>query len=258
MKNILVITGASSGIGREFVKQLDSLGCDEIWGIALNLEKLKAVEKETKTPFRSFSIDLTKDEEIKKYSDALAKEKPNILWLINCSGFCKFGDYSQIPLETSINMIDLNCDGLVKMTELSLPYMKEGARVVEIASMAALQSTPYMNVYGASKAFVLSYSRGLNVELKPRKISVTCACPLWTKTNFQKSAEQTSKAVKHFSSSYDAEDVVRKSIKDAIKRKTVLVYGSKAKFQWLFVKMVPHKWVLKIWTRQQLRARKGK
>lgn len=255
---IAVITGASSGMGRQFVKHLDNEGFDQIWGIALNKEKLDSVTEEIKTPFRAFAIDLTKDEQIQTYVDALNSEKPEVQWLVNCSGYAKFGDYSQIPIKTSINMIDLNCSGLVKMTELTLPYMKEGGRIIEIASMAALQATPYMNVYGASKAFVLSYSRGLSAELKPRGISVTCVCPLWTKTNFQKTAELTSSAINHFSSSYSAEAVVKKGIADARKHKLISVYGSKARMQWFIVKTMPHKWVMSIWTRQQQKKRKEK
>lgn len=257
MKNIAVITGASSGMGKEFVKQLDNEGFDEIWGIALEGDDLKALTKEIKTKMVPFAIDLTDSNALQKYKEALEKEKPNILWLANCSGYCKFGDYSQIPLDISVNMTELNCIALMKMTEMALPYMTEGAKIIEIASMAALQSTPFMNVYGASKAFVLSYSRGLNIELKPRKISVTCMCPLWTKTRFFDTAKKTSKkAVSHFSSMYTASKVVAKGIKDARKRKVVSIYGCKAKFQAAIVKMLPHSWVVSIWTRQQKKQQK--
>lgn len=257
--NIAVVTGASSGMGREFVRILDDYGFDEIWGLALEEDKLEEVKKETKTKFRYFAVDLTNFESIESYNEALKKSKPNILWLVNCSGFCKFGRFDEIPIKSSSAMIDLNCKALVQMTELSLPYMTKGGRIIEIASMAGLQPTPYMSVYGASKAFVLSYSRALNRELKVKKISVTCVCPLWTNTNFQKVArENTASAVTYFSTSYDPKKVIAKAVKDAKKRKEISIYGTKANFQKFLVKILPHRWVLNIWCRQQKAKQKYK
>ncbi|MDD2445934.1 MAG: SDR family NAD(P)-dependent oxidoreductase [Clostridia bacterium] len=250
--NVIIITGASSGIGREFVLQLDKLNADEIWGIALNEGGLAEVGKEIKTPYRSFALDLTDIKSFEKYKEILEEHKPNITWLVNCSGYGCFGSYNEVPIEKSINLINLNCSALVRMTELSLPYMKENAKVVEIGSMAGFQSTPYMNMYGASKAFVLSYSRGLNAELKNRKINVTCVCPLWTKTQFISKAEKSSdNSITKFGKLYEAKDVVAKAIRDIKKRKEISTYGCKSKFMRFFVKVAPHKLISKLWLRSQ-------
>lgn len=252
--NIAVVTGASSGMGREFVRQIDSMGFDEIWGIALEENLLDEVKKECKTKFRCFALDLTQSTSIKKYQTALEEEKPNVQWLMNCSGFGKFGRYDEIPLAATLNMIDLNCRALVEMTETTLPFMTEGARIVEIASLAAFQPTPYLNVYAASKAFVLSYARALNVELKSRKISVTCMCPFWTKTAFFKRAEDTNaknKVVTKYVAMYDPKDVVKKAIKDATKRKELSICGFISRSQVRFVKMLHPKLIMKIWVKQQ-------
>ncbi len=250
---IAVITGASSGIGHQFALQLDNEGFDEIWGIALPDDKLENLKNELKTKVRTIGLDLTSPADLEKYASILEEEQPNVSWLVNCSGYCKFGDYATIPLKTSLNMIDLDVKALVAMTELTLPYMQKEGRIIEIASMAGLQPVPYMNVYSASKAFVLSYSRALNRETRKRQgVSVTCVCPLWTKTNFLNVANQTtSKVVTYISTQYDPAKVVAKAIKDTKKKKDVSIYGFKAKNQRLLVKLIPHRMAINVWLRQQ-------
>lgn len=260
MKNIIVITGASSGMGREFAHQLDGMdGIDEIWGIALDEEGLNEVKGEIKTKFRGFAFDLTQDENFEKYVEELKNANVNIKMLVNCSGFGKFGRYDEIPVEASANMIDLNCKALVKMTELSLPFIDNGGRIIEIASVAGFQPIPYINVYGATKAFVISYSRGLNIELKPRKISVTCVCPYWTKTNFFNRAKVTEHTVvSKYVVMYDAKYIVEYAIKKAMKRKELAIPGFIARSQVRLVKMLPPKFVMKTWLRQQKLNKKYK
>ena len=254
MKNIAIVTGASSGIGREFVRQLDGEGYDEIWGIALSKEKLAEVKSETKTPMKVFDLDLTKDESFEKYVALLKKEKPNVVMLVNCSGFGKFGRYDEIAVEQSANMIDLNCKGYVRMTEYTLPYIAKGGRILQIASVAGFQPVPYLSVYGATKAFVISYSRALNEELRSRKISITCVCPFWTKTNFFSRAKETKatcEVVTKYTAMYDAAKVVKRALRDANKRKQISIYGFKARMQCRLSKILPHKSIMRFWIRQQ-------
>lgn len=259
MKNVIIVTGASSGLGREFVRQLDGVGADEIWGIAREDGMEKEIASEIKTKFRYFAWDLTVDENFEEYKKLLKTSKINVTMLVNCSGFGKFGRFDEIPVETSTNMIDLNCKGLVKMTELTLPYMGEGGRVLQIASVAGFQPIPYIAVYGATKSFVLSYSRALNQELKSRKISVSCICPFWTKTKFFDRAKATEHdVVTKYVVMYEAEKVVRYAIKKAMKRKEVIIPGFVSRSQVRLVKMLPHKWIMKIWLRQQKLNKKYK
>ncbi len=250
MKNIIIITGASSGMGLEFVKQLDSLGADEIWGIGLGWQNTGEVE--LKTPLVRIEMDLTDGAQIESIKQKLEAEKPNVMWLVNSAGFAKFGSYEEIPLAVSVNMINLNVVALVKMSEICIPFMSEGAKIVQIASMAAFQSTPYMNVYGASKAFVLSYSRSLRAELKSKKIGVTCLCPLWTKTAFFNAAEKTSKkAVSNFGKLLTPEHVVKVAIKKTKKNKEICIIGAKSWWMRVAVKLFPHSMVMKIWLASQ-------
>ncbi len=250
MKKVIIVTGASSGMGLEFVKQLDHIGADEIWGIGLGWEQTGDVN--IQTPLVKMEMDLTDAQQIQCIQQKLEKENPNVLWLVNSAGFAKFGSLFEIPLDVSVNMINLNVVALVKLSEICVPYMSAGAKILQIASMAAFQSTPYMNVYGATKAFVLSYSRSLREELKGKKIDVTCLCPLWTKTKFFDVAEKTSqKAVSNFGKLDTPEHVVKVAIKKAKKGKEVCIVGGKSWWMRLAVKLFPHSLVMKIWVKSQ-------
>ena len=131
--------------------------------------------------------------------------------------------------------------------------MQRGSCVVQLDSLSAFQPVPYLNVYAATKAFVLSYSRGLNVELKPRGIRVMAVCPGWVRTEFFDRAETTSdSAVTYFNVVYEAADVVRTAIRDMERgKKDVSIHGAPVRWQVRLVKLLPHRLVMKIWMRQQ-------
>ena len=253
MKNIAIITGASSGMGRELALQITKeYKYDEIWVIARSVQKLESLKKEINCPVRVIPLDLTCSESFDKYSETLKKENPNVRFLANCSGYGKFGTYSDIPLSESLGIIDLNCKALVAITELTLPYMPEGSNILQLDSLSSFQPVPYLNVYGASKAFVLSYSRGLNAELKNRGIKVMAVCPGWVKTDFFERAMVTNKnAVTYFNVLYEARDVIKTAIKDMKKGKELSIHGFPVKMQVFLVKHLPHKLVMKIWLKQQ-------
>jgi len=255
MKNTAIITGASSGIGREYLRTLSSHGdFDEVWVIARNAEKLKELENETELNVKVVPLDLSDISFTEKIEALLKEENPNVKLLINCSGYGKFDSTENISLTDNIGMVDLNCRALLAMTYIVLPYMKEGAEIVEIASVAAFQPIPYINVYGASKAFVLSFSRALNRELKSRKIRVLAVCPFWTKTAFFDRAIRKDKdaVVKKYAAMYEPSFIVSQTWK-ALKKKNkdVVIPGFTAKMQVLGVKLMPHKLVMSIWQSQQ-------
>lgn len=255
MKKIAVITGASSGIGREFVRTLAAHGqYDELWAIARNSERLEQLKQETTIPVVAVSLDLSRPEAIDKYSDMLSEQKPEVAILINCSGYGKFEATQNISLEENLGMIDLNCRALTAMTYVTLPYMSRGGEIMEIASVAAFQPIPYINVYGASKAYVLSFTRALSRELRPRGIHAMAVCPFWTKTAFFDRAvkKDSGTIVKKYTAMYTPEQIVSaawRGIKHP--KKDYCVPGFKAKLQVFGVKVLPHKWVMNIWLRQQ-------
>lgn len=261
MKNIGIVTGASSGMGRQFVAELDKENLDEIWAIGLGKEELEKVVSETKTKVIPFNLDLTQEESYVAIRQMLDSEKPNVTWLCVCAGFGKFGRWDEICINQTTKMIDLNCTAYVKTTEYIIPYMKSGARIIHIASVAGFQPIPYINVYAATKAFSVSYARALNQELKPQGISVTCVCPYWTQTKFFDTALATKskeKVVSTYEVMYDPKDVIGQAMKDARKRKDMSVYGFTAKRNRLLVKLLPHKFVMKIWMKLQKLDKKYK
>lgn len=249
---IALITGASSGMGREFVLQLDkSETFDESWVIARRAERLEALRSEVRTPLRCLALDLTAEESLPALKELLASAKPEIACLVNASGFGIFQAFADAPLETQLRMIDLNDKALVALTYLALPYLVRGSRIVNMGSLSSFQPVPYINVYGASKAFVLSFSRALGAELKPRGIRVMAVCPGWVRTEFFETAVKDPKVITYYNRYYEASDVVRRALRDLHRGKDVSICGFSVRAQVLLVKLLPHRLVMRIWCRQQ-------
>ncbi|MBQ8495944.1 MAG: SDR family NAD(P)-dependent oxidoreductase [Clostridia bacterium] len=254
MKNIAVITGASSGIGRQFAETIKEGGIfDEVWVIARRIERLDVLAGEMPYPTRAIALDLSEKASYDTYAALLAEENPNVTLLINCSGFGKFCATMDTPVDVNLNMIDLNCEAVVALCQHTIPYMQKGAKIINIASVAAFQPIPYINVYGATKAFVLNFSRALNRELKKNGITVTAVCPFWTKTEFfNRSIDKNKDAViKKYVAMYMPEQIVARAWKDAKKGKEVSMYGFKAKMQTVLTKILPHRFVMSYWMNQQ-------
>ena len=251
--NIAVITGASSGMGRDLLFALEKeFKFDEIWAIARREERLAELQDKVTTKIRPIPLDLTDEASYDKYKSMLEAEKPNVTLLLNCSGFGQFGHIENVPLSATTKMIDLNCKGYAAMTEITLPYMQKGARILMLDSMSAFQPVPFITTYGATKAFVMSYSRALSMELKPRGISVMIICPGWIKTEFFDTAFKTNgdEAVNYYNRLYTSEEVARQTIKDLRRGKELSVLGFLNRWQARLVKILPVKMVMKTWIKQ--------
>ncbi len=248
---IAVITGASSGMGREFVRRIDlSETLDEIWVIARRRERLETLAKETRAPLRILPLDLTKDESIDAYKSLLESEKPDVAILVNAGGSGKFCAFRDSSLDDYREMIDLNTKALMAMTYVTLPFMKAGGCIYQIGSLSAFQPVPYIGVYGATKAFVLSFSRALNAELRHAGIRVMAVCPGWVRTEFFDHAVKDD-TICYYNRFYDADQVVKTAMKDMKRGKDVSVCGFPVKAQVLATKLLPHKIVMRIWLKQQ-------
>jgi len=255
---IAVVTGASSGMGREFVLQLTQyVPVDEIWVIARRAEALEKLKGEAAVPVRPVALDLCKEESFDEYAALLKQEMPEVALLVNAAGFGKFGTYDKIPLTDDCRMIDLNCKALVAFTRLTLPYMHAGSHILQLDSLSSFQPVPYITTYGATKAFVLSYSRALGAELKSTGIRVMAMCPGWVKTEFFNHAMQTNQDdVQYFNHLYEAKDVVATGLRHLYKtKKDVSVHGLPIRNQVRLVKLLPHSIVMKVWMRQQKKAK---
>ncbi len=252
-KRIAVITGASSGMGRAFVLALDKeADYDELWLIARRKDKLEALAAETRAAVRPIALDLGCAADMDRYKALLADENPDVAVLVNAAGFGKFRAFTELPLEDQLAMIDLNDKALVAMTYLTLPYMGQGGCIYQLGSLSSFQPVPYINVYAASKAFVLSFSRALNKELhrQGRDIRVMAVCPGWVRTEFFDRAV-VDDTITYYNRYYTAEQVIHRALRDMKKGKDVSICGFPVRSQVFAVKHLPHGIVMEIWCRQQ-------
>ena len=257
--NIAIVTGASSGMGKEFVLQLSNyVQVDEIWAVARRKENLEALQARVSVPVRPVCLDLLQTESFSEMEQLLAAQKPNVKLLVNAAGFGKFGPYHKVSITDDCRMIDLNCKALLVMTRLVLPYMETGSHILQLDSLSAFQPVPYITTYGATKAFVLSYCRAMNRELKPRGIRMMAMNPGWVKTEFFSHAMKTNGdgEVQYFNRLYEADEVVATGLKDLYRsKKDYSIHGLPVKLQVLGVKLMPHSIIMNIWLNQQKKAK---
>lgn len=247
---VAVITGASSGMGRDFARKIDTdYKLDQIWLIARRMDKLNELSQELHTETRIISLDLTKVESIEEYKSILDKEKPEVELLVNAAGFGVFGAFEKNTQNQS-DIVLLNDKALLDITYSTLPFMNKGSAIINLGSNSSWQPVPYIAVYGASKAFVLSFSRALSMELKPRGIKVLCVCPGWIKTEFFDRAVHDDTIV-YYDRFYESMAVVERAMKDLKKGKLVSILGFPVRMQVRLVKFLPVKMVMKIWCKQQ-------
>lgn len=250
---IAIVTGASSGIGQEFVHQLEYFykELDEIWVVARREDRLLELKREMRTFVRVFKGDLTEALVYKQIQNRLENVRPDVRMLVNSAGFGKYGTVKEIYGEDKnmqLKMIDLNCRGLTEMVCVCMPYLSKGSRIVNLASAAAFCPQSGFAVYAASKSYVLSFSRALNEELRDKQIYVTAVCPGPVETEFfQGSGFSDSLAKGAFT--VQAKDVVRKALLDARDKKDVSVYSAPMKGAEVATKILPHKTVMKVMKR---------
>lgn len=248
---IAVITGASSGMGREFVYALDKeQPFDEIWVIARREQRLLQLQEKCHAKIRPLVLDLQENDSLTQYQQLLQREQPEIAVLVNAAGFGFFGVFTEMDMAQQLASIDVNARALTGMCYLSIPYMKPGSQIYNMGSMSSWQPVPYINVYGATKAYVLSFSRALGVELKDKGIHILAVCPGWIQTEFIDLAKQDN-SVNYFNRFYPPEQVIAKAIKDMKKGKTASVLGLPEKLQTVLVKFLPVNLVMKVWCKQQ-------
>lgn len=247
---IAIVSGASSGMGREFVKQLPWFyrQLDEIWLIARRRERLLSLSDECMIPCRIFAGSLLEDSIYSDIQEELESEKPDVRMLVNAAGFGKMGTVTQIAgKEPGLQpeMIDLNCRALTRLTITCLPYLTRGSRIVNLASAAAFCPQPFFAVYAATKSYVVSFSRGLGAELEKEGIYVTAVCPGPVDTKFfdvsGKFPNKWKDAVM-----VPPEKVVHQALKDSRKKKPVSVYGMAMKAADLGAKILPHNLIVKV------------
>ena len=246
--NVIVITGASSGIGMEFAIQMDDYfsNVDEFWLVARSSDKLQEVARVLQHRTRIFAMDVTDKGKLDRLEQALKEEQAVVRILVNCAGYGVMGAFTDLDREQTLGMVRLNCEALTEMTYRLIPFMRQGSRIIQLASSAAFMPQPDFAVYAASKAYVHSFSRALGAELKKKEIYVTSVCPGPVDTPFFDIAEKdgTILGIKKFAMT-TAERVVSQALRDSYYKRQVSVCTAPIKAFDLTAKVVPHSVLLK-------------
>lgn len=252
-KNIAIVTGASGGLGREFVRLLSSENeIVEIWAVARDISKLEQLKRQCPQKIQIFSYDLSSSADVNCFLDKIKRGGVNIKYLINNAGYAKFGAYDDISAEESLNMLDLDIKACVAVGLGCIDCMRGGAHIINIASQASFQPLPYLNLYSASKAFLRNYTRALNVELKEKHITATAVCPSWMDTGLlTRGRIGARKSVNNFKGMLLPSKVAQKALKDAERGKDISICGTYTKFCHFAAKLLPQRIMMKLWTHQQ-------
>lgn len=252
MKNIAIITGASGGLGKEFISRLIS-EVDELWAVGRNVSKLEALKVENGSQgekIKPLQMDLS---DIKSYDILSSKLKAEggtdgieISWLINNAGAGRFGASKDFSIEELNTSIMCHCTAIASICNICIPYMKAGDHLINVASQSAFSPLPYINLYAATKAFVFSYTRALSVELRKSGIIVTAVCPGWIKTPLLPDVLNNRKV--HYPLITTTDKVAAKALKDARRGKTLSIYKFSVRYICWLQRITSTRFSMKIWT----------
>ncbi len=258
MKRILIVTGASSGLGRQFAKQLSaSRDADEIWLIARRNDLLQEVAQELnadhadeilprnarkaavagKRPApRTFPLDLAGTRGVKDFARLLASESEaagpeglRIEALVNNAGFGTYGAFMDTDIDRQLEMVELNSVSLTGICHYAIPHMGEGSLLINVASLASFIPLGNFAVYGATKAYVLSFSIALAAEIADRGIFVSTLCPGPVDTEFARIASNGAR--KTVVDGKDPRKVVAHCLSRSAKGKRISIMAPKWKFK---------------------------
>lgn len=243
-----LITGASSGIGAEFARQLSARGMHVIL-TARRAELMEELAAELRTKHATrceiIACDLTQPNAVPELLQEIQRRGLTVQLLVNNAGFGVVGEFDEAPLERLLQLIQLNISALMELTYRILPGMlaQRSGAIVNLSSLSAFQPVAYMGVYAASKAFVLHFTEALAIELRHRKVVLLAVCPGVTRTPFFDIAGAPGWLQKH--SSQTPEEVVRVALKALGRRRMVVVPGWRNWLLTLIVRLVPRRRVVK-------------
>jgi short-subunit dehydrogenase len=247
-----LITGGSKGIGKAIAENIAQRKIDILLvARSENLLKENAAELEKKFGIKTdyFVADLSANDSAKKIADWCKSKNYEVAALINNAGYGLGGAFEKLPLDEQLNMMQLNMQSLVQLTYLMIPVLKNSSHksyILNVASTAAHQAVPYLGVYAATKAFVLSFSRALHHELKGENVSVSCLCPGPTDTYFMdragmKDMKKAMKQAERFNMTPQA--VAKIGVDGLLKGKLEIIPGGSNKAGAFFSRMLPKKLV---------------
>ena len=245
-----LITGASSGIGRDMARYLSNLGYDLVI-VARREDLLNELKNELETNVKVVCMDVS----IKENCEKLFKENKDIDFLINNAGFGDFGKFTETDLNKELSMIDTNIKSTHILTKLYLQEMKDKGegRILNVASIAGFMSGPLMATYYASKNYVVALTKAISKELEKDKLNIhmSVLCPGPVKTNFDNVAN-----VKFSLDGLSSEYVAKYAIDKALKNKKIIIPGKLMKLIYVGNKFAPMNLQLNIAYNSQSRKQK--
>ena len=251
MRDYVLITGASSGIGLELAK----IFAREKYNLVLtarNQTKLEELQSEIRNSFAVDVLVIPKDLSLKNSACEIYEEIKNknvkIEILVNNAGFGGYGGFVKTNLESEVNMINLNVTSLVKLTKYFLQdmFLQKSGKILNVASTAAFQPGPLMAVYYATKSFVLSFSEAIAEELEGSGITVTALCPGPTESGFQEAANITQSRLVKDRKLPSSKDAAEYGYKALMKGKGVAVHGFINYLMTNAIRFVPRKVITKV------------
>lgn len=241
---IAIITGATGDIGQEFISKLLP-ETDGIWAVGRSSEKLASLKEKYGDKIIPVKADLSDKDGILSLCNKIDSEKPGIKYLVNNAGVARMAPVSEFSIEEISGMLDINAKAATLICRAALPYMDKGSYILNIASASAFQPNPYIALYSASKAYLLSFTRSLNVENKD--ITCTAVCPGWVDT---KMLPKTSDGKEiRYPGMVTASKVVLSALKDCRKGRDVSVCSFYYRYMRFLSKVMPHSLEMKLWVR---------
>ena len=241
---IAIVTGATGDIGEEFVKSLLSES-DQVWAVGRSENKLTSLKEKYGDKIVPVRVDLSDRNDIFSFCEKIESEKPEIRYLVNNAGVAKMKPVSDFTLEEISDMLDINDKAATLICRACIPYMVKGSYILNVASASAFQPNPYIALYSASKAYLLSFTRSLNVENE--NITCTAVCPGWVDT--QMLPKQRDGKDIRYPGMTPASKVVEVALKDCHKGKDVSVCSFYFRYMRFLSKVTPHSIAMKMWVK---------
>lgn len=241
---IAIVTGATGDIGEEFVKSLLSES-DQVWAVGRSENKLSSLKEKYGDKIVPVRVDLSDRDDIFSFCEKIESEKPEIRYLVNNAGVAKMKPVSDFTLEEISDMLDINDKAATLICRACIPYMVKGSNILNVASASAFQPNPYIALYSASKAYLLSFTRSLNVENE--NITCTAVCPGWVDTKMLPK-KRDGKDIR-YPGMTPASKVVEVALKDCHKGKDVSVCSFYFRYMRFLSKVTPHSIAMKMWVK---------
>ena len=241
---IAIVTGATGDIGEEFVKSLLS-ETDQVWAVGRSENKLTSLKEKYGDKIVPVRVDLSDRNDIFSFCEKIESEKPEIRYLVNNAGVAKMKPVSDFTLKEISDLLDINDKAATLICRACIPYMVKGSYILNVASASAFQPNPYIALYSASKAYLLSFTRSLNVENE--NITCTAVCPGWVDT--QMLPKQRDGKDIRYPGMTPASKVVEVALKDCHKGKDVSVCSFYFRYMRFLSKVTPHSIAMKMWVK---------